>query len=280
MASGSRGVLYVVGTPLGNLEDLSDRARQTLATVDLIAAEDTRRTRGLLSSIGLIRPLTAYHAHNESRQTPQLLGRLEGGESIALVSDAGTPLISDPGLRLVRDALAAGIRVVAVPGPSALIVALSICGIPAERFVFEGFLPRRAAARREHLKGLRAESRTMVFYEAVHRIPETFADLLAVFGPDRQAALARELTKLHESVETGTLADIAARLGESIPLKGEFVVVVAGAAEAPSQELAEAQRIFDLLREALPAAAAARLTAKITGLARNAIYALTRENGG
>jgi len=279
MASDSQGVLYVVGTPLGNLEDLTDRARRTLAMVDLVAAEDTRRTRGLLSSIGLNRPLIAYHEHNESRQTQRLIAELEQGHSIALVSDAGTPLISDPGLRLVSGALAAGLRVVCVPGPSALVAALSICGISAERFVFEGFLPRRTAARRERLEALRQEPRTLVFYEAVHRVAATLADLVALFGPDRPAALARELTKLHESLDGGTLAEIAARLGQSIPLKGEFVIVVAGAPEtAISGDEAQAQRVFGLLHAELPATTAAKLTAKITGISRNDVYRLTRED--
>jgi 16S rRNA (cytidine1402-2'-O)-methyltransferase len=277
MAGDSQGVLYVVGTPLGNLEDLSDRARQTLARVDLVAAEDTRRTRGLLSSIGLSRPLIAYHEHNESHQTQRLIAELERGKLIALVSDAGTPLISDPGLRLVSGCLAAGIRVECVPGPSALVAALSICGIAAERFTFEGFLPRRTAARREHLEALRREPRTMVFYEAVHRVKPMVTDLIAVFGPDRQAALARELTKLHESLDVATLAEIGARLGESIPLKGEFVLVVAGAPEASgSSDEVEAQRIFQLLHTELPATTAAKLTAKITGISRNDVYRLTR----
>lgn len=275
MASDSPGVLYVVGTPLGNLEDLSDRARRTLAEVDIVAAEDTRRTRGLLSSIGLKRPLTAYQQHNESRQTPRLLGELARGRSVALVSDAGTPVISDPGHRLVSRALAEGVRVVCVPGPSAVAAALSVCGVPAERFAFEGFLPRRPAARRARLAALEREPRTLVFYEAVHRVEATLADLLDAFGGDRPAALARELTKLHESVETGTLAELRARLGTEIPLKGEFVLVVAGAPEAAA-DVSEARRVFALLHAELPAATAAKLTAKLTGLSRNAIYRLVR----
>lgn len=277
MASDSQGVLYVVGTPLGNLEDLSDRARRTLAAADLIAAEDTRHTRGLLSSIGLKRALIAYHEHNESRQTPRLLEALANGKSIALVSDAGTPLISDPGFELVSAALAAGIRVVCIPGPSALTAALSICGLPTDRFVFEGFLPRRGGPRRERLEFLAQEARTMVFYEAVHRIAATMTDLIATFGPDRRAALARELTKLHESLATGTLAEIAGQLGDGIPLKGEFVLVVTGVRMAEgAADLSEARRVFDLLHAELPAAAAAKLTSKITGASRDVVYRLTR----
>ncbi|MDH3506695.1 MAG: 16S rRNA (cytidine(1402)-2'-O)-methyltransferase [Gammaproteobacteria bacterium] len=276
MADESQGVLYVVGTPIGNLEDLSARAQRTLATVDLVAAEDTRHTRGLLSNIGLKQTLIVYQQHNESRQTERLIDVLAEGKSVALVSDAGTPLISDPGLTLVAAALDAGIEVVGIPGPSALVTALSISGLPAERFIFEGFLPRRAAARRSHLETLRHEPRTMVFYEAVHRVVDTVADLEAIFGSDRRIALARELTKLHESLESGTLAQIAARLGDDIPLKGEFVLVVAGASEAAGGDVAEATRVFEILHAELPATSAAKLTAKITGISRNEVYRLTR----
>ncbi len=276
MADESQGTLYVVGTPIGNLEDLSVRARHILSIVDLVAAEDTRHTRGLLSNIGLKQTLIAYQQHNESRETERLIGALREGKSVALVSDAGTPLISDPGLTLVSAALDAGIEVVGVPGPSALVTALSISGLPAERFVFEGFLPRRAPARRKQIESLKNETRTMVFYEAVHRVADTVADLEAIFGSDRRIALARELTKLHESLEPGTLGEIAARLGDDIPLKGEFVLVVAGADEAARGDAAEAKRVFEILHAELPATSAAKLTAKITGLSRNEVYRLTR----
>ncbi len=276
MADESQGTLYVVGTPIGNLEDLSVRARHTLSIVDLVAAEDTRHTRGLLSNIGLKQTLLVYQQHNESRQTERLLAALQEGNSVALVSDAGTPLISDPGLTLVSAALDAGIEVVGIPGPSALVTALSISGMPADRFVFEGFLPRRAAARRKRLETLRNQTRTMVFYEAVHRVEETVSDLAAVFGPGRPMALARELTKLHESLETGTLAEIGARLGDQIPLKGEFVLVVAGADEDAGGDVGEARRVFDILHAEMPATTAAKLTAKITGVSRNEVYRLAR----
>jgi 16S rRNA (cytidine1402-2'-O)-methyltransferase len=275
MTTESHGVLYVVSTPIGNLDDLSPRARQMLAKVEVVAAEDTRRTRGLLSSIGANRTLIAYHDHNESRRTPQLLARLKRGESVALVSDAGTPLISDPGLKLVQAALADNLRVVAIPGPSAVLAALAISGLPTDRFVFEGFLPSRAAARRARLEGLREERRTLVFFEAVHRIEAALADLAAVFGGARPAALARELTKLHEAVYPGTLESLSARLGEAIPLKGEFVLVVAGDATPVSGDMAEAQRVFAVLAAELPTGQAARLTAAITGVKRNAVYRLT-----
>jgi 16S rRNA (cytidine1402-2'-O)-methyltransferase len=280
MAGESPGVLYVVGTPLGNLEDLSERARRTLAEVDLVAAEDTRRTRRLLSSIGLKRPLISYHAHNESRQTERLLATLAGGASVALVSDAGTPNISDPGHRVVRAALDARFRVVCIPGPSAVVAALSISGMPADRFVFEGFLPRKGPARRARLEALRDESRTIVFFEAVHRMAATMADLVASLGSGRRAAIGRELTKVHETLTVDSLASLAAKLGHGYPLKGEFVIVVEGVAGPDTGDgppLAETRRVFDLLRAELPQSTAAKLTAKITGAPRDQVYGLGRD---
>ncbi|MCZ6475898.1 MAG: 16S rRNA (cytidine(1402)-2'-O)-methyltransferase [Gammaproteobacteria bacterium] len=276
MSATSSGTLYVVGTPIGNLGDLSARARSVLGAVDLIAAEDTRRTRGLLSSIELNATLMAYHEHNEQQRTPVLIARLQQGDSVALVSDAGMPSISDPGLRLVRAALAEKLPVVSVPGPTAVIAALTICGLATDRFVFEGFLPRRSGPRRQRVDALLSESRTMVFYEAVHRIAATLETLAGLFGPDRPAAIARELTKLHERVYTGTLAGLKSQLGNEIPLKGEFVLLVAGSADVRSASTAEAQRIFAILSNELSAKAAVALTAKITGLSRNDVYQLTR----
>jgi 16S rRNA (cytidine1402-2'-O)-methyltransferase len=264
----------VVGTPIGNLADLSERARAVLAGVDLIAAEDTRHTRGLLSSIGVQRPLTAYHEHNERARAPELLQRLMAGASVALVSDAGTPLISDPGWTLVRGAHAAGIPVTSVPGPSAVVAALSVAGLPTDRFVFEGFLPRRAAARAARLVELCVEPRTLVFFEAVHRIRACLQALVAAFGAERRATLGRELTKHHEQVRAGSLGSLAASLGGEIPLKGEFVLVVAGAEVAP--EAAEAERVFALLVPHVGRERAMRLTAEITGFGRNDLYRLTR----
>ena len=247
MNADSSGTLYVVGTPIGNLDDLSARARNVLGAVDLIAAEDTRRTGRLLSSIEVNGTLTAYHEHNERQQTPVLIARLERGDSLALVSDAGTPTISDPGLRLVRAALAEDLRVVSVPGPNAAVAALSIAGLATDRFVFEGFLPRRSGPRRQRVELLRSEARTMIFYEAVHRVSDTIETLEELFGPDRQAAIAREMTKLHEQIYTGTLAELGSELGAAIPLKGEFVLLVAGSSEVRSAPAAEAVRIFSLL---------------------------------
>jgi 16S rRNA (cytidine1402-2'-O)-methyltransferase len=273
-------VLYVVGTPIGNMEDLSPRARQVLAAVDVVAAEDTRRTRGLLSSIGANPRLIAYHDHNESRQASRIVARLLRGDSVALVSDAGMPLNSDPGYQLVRAASAAGVRVVSVPGPSAVLAALSIAGLATDRFAFEGFLPRRAAARRERLVALSTEPRTLVFYEAVHRVAATVAEMKSAFGPSRPAALARELTKLHEAVYRGSLETLHAALGAEIPLKGEFVLVVAGAPACVNEDMSEARRVFAALSAELPAGQAARLTAAVTGVKRNAVYRLARHDDG
>jgi 16S rRNA (cytidine1402-2'-O)-methyltransferase len=270
-----RGKLYVVGTPIGNLEDLSPRARDVLATADIIAAEDTRHTRGLLSRIGVESRLIAYHEHNETERVPELMERLEHGLSVALVSDAGTPLISDPGWRLVNAAQAAGLCVIPVPGPCAAVVALSAAGLPTDHFVFEGFLPRGATARAQRLEWLRREQRTLVFYEAVHRVAATLEALRVAFGGHRRAALARELTKVHEQIATGSLDEVAARIDAGIPLLGEFVIVVAGAAATTPDE-AEAQRIYALLAAELPPGQALQLTAAITGVSRNALYRLTR----
>lgn len=270
-----RGTLYVVATPIGNLGDLSPRAHEVLATADIIAAEDTRHTRGLLSSIGAESRLIAYHEHNESARVPQLLARLAAGDAVALVSDAGTPLISDPGWRLVHAARAAGIGVVPLPGPCAAIVALCASGLPTDHFVFEGFLPRRDAARDERLAALRGEERTLVFYEAVHRVAATVAAMRVAFGAERAAVLARELTKTHEQIVAGSLADLEARLGTDVPLLGEFVIVVAGAqVVAPDEK--EARRVYALLVAELPPAQALKLTSAITGLARNALYKAVR----
>jgi len=270
------GKLYVVATPIGNLDDLSPRARDALAMTEVIAAEDTRHTQGLLSRIGAESRLIAYHEHNEEQRVPELLERLAQGENVVLVSDAGTPLVSDPGWRLVHAAQAAGFTVVPVPGPCAAIAALMAAGLPTDRFVFEGFLPRRDGARAERLESLRRETRTMVFYEAVHRIGATIAALRTAFGADRRAAIARELTKIHEQIGTGTLAELEARLGADIPLLGEFVLVVAGASNDLPPDEDEAQRIYGLLAAEIEPGRALQLTAAITGLSRNALYRLTR----
>ncbi|HEX6993187.1 MAG TPA: 16S rRNA (cytidine(1402)-2'-O)-methyltransferase [Gammaproteobacteria bacterium] len=271
------GTLYVVGTPIGNLDDLSPRARDVLGRVSAIAAEDTRRTSGLLSTIGLKKPLIAFHEHNEDRRADALLARLAEGESLALVSDAGMPLISDPGWRLVERALEAGFDVRTVPGPSAVTAALSVSGLPTDRYVFEGFLPRRAQARDARLDALRDEDRTLVFFESVHRMPETIDALVRAFGPTRRACVARELTKVHEQIFRGSLEAIRRALGDAIPLLGEFVLVVAGRPATEGDEsAADVRRVFDVLRRELPPGRAAALTAELTGVSRNVVYRLTQ----
>jgi 16S rRNA (cytidine1402-2'-O)-methyltransferase len=266
--------LYVVATPLGNLDDISRRALDVLERVDLIAAEDTRHSRRLLSHYGIHTALTSLHEHNERDKLPGLLARLAAGQALALISDAGTPLVSDPGFVLVRAAREAGHPVVPVPGPSALICALSAAGLPSDRFLFEGFAPRRPAARRRWLDGLRGEPRTLVFYEASHRILDTLKDLAELFGSERRGVLARELTKLHETFIAGGLGELARRV-EADPQqrKGEFVMLVAGA-EPVGAAVGETERVLRILATELPLKRAAALTAEITGARRNELYQL------
>ncbi|KPN19610.1 tetrapyrrole methylase [Xanthomonas sp. Mitacek01] len=267
------GVLHVVATPIGNLGDLSPRAQAVLRGVDAICAEDTRHTRQLLGHFGIERPLVALHEHNEDGLSVRLVERLQAGESLALVSDAGTPLVSDPGFRLVRAARAAGLKVSPVPGPSALIAALSVAGLPSDRFVFEGFLPAKAGARRERLQALVAEPRTLLFYEASHRIEEMLADAAQVFGGDRKAVMARELTKLFETVLDGPLDALAARVKtEADQRKGEFVVLIEGAGDDADARLAEGHRVYALLSREMKPSLAAKLAADITGAPRKALY--------
>lgn len=275
----ARGVLHVVATPIGNLADLSPRAQQVLRDVDAICAEDTRHTRALLAHFGIDTPALALHEHNEEALAGRVVARLLAGESLALVSDAGTPLVSDPGFRLVRAAREAGVRVSPVPGPSAVVAALSVAGLPSDRFTFEGFLPAKATARREALARLAGEPRTLVFYESSHRIIETLADMRGAFGDDRPAALARELTKLFETVLDGSLADLQAQVdADPNQRKGEFVVVVQGAGDDADAQLAEGRRVYMLLSAHLPPSSAARLAAEITGAPRKALYGGGNEN--
>ncbi|KAF1704122.1 16S rRNA (cytidine(1402)-2'-O)-methyltransferase [Pseudoxanthomonas kaohsiungensis] len=265
--------LHVVATPIGNLGDLSPRAQQVLREVAAVCAEDTRRSGQLLAHFGIGTPLLALHEHNEQQLAERLVARLLGGEALALVSDAGTPLVSDPGYRLVRAARAAGVKVSPVPGPSALVAALSVAGLPSDRFTFEGFLPAKASARRERLAALAGEPRTLVFYESSHRIEESLADLRAAFGDDRPAVLARELTKLFETVLDGTLADLHARVAaDADQRKGEFVLVVQGVGEDADAKLVEGRRVHAILARQLPPSTAAKLAAEITGAPRKALY--------
>jgi len=269
------GTLFVVATPIGNLDDLTPRARRTLADADLIAAEDTRHSATLLQHFGIATRCVALHEHNERDVSAGLVERLRAGTNIALISDAGTPLVSDPGFRLVRAAREAGIKVSPVPGACAAIAALSVAGLPSDRFVFEGFLPAKAAARRAHLQALRHETRTLVFYESSHRIVETLADFVSEFGAGRHAVVARELTKLFETVLDDTLGGLAASVcADANQQRGEFVVLVGGADDdAAAARLAAGRRAFDLLRKELPPGRAARLAAEISGAPRNALYA-------
>lgn len=267
------GTLHVVATPIGNLGDLSPRALDTLRAVAAICAEDTRRSGQLLAHFGIAKPLLALHEHNEDAIAQKLVARLLAGDSLALVSDAGTPLVSDPGFRLVRAARAAGVKVSPVPGASALIAALSVAGLPSDRFAFEGFLPAKASARRERLQGLVAEPRTLIFYESSHRIGDTLADMALAFGDERPAVLARELTKLFETVLDGTLAELCAKVeADADQRKGEFVLLVQGAGEDADAKVAEGRRLYAAISQHLPPSTAARLAAELSGAPRKALY--------
>jgi 16S rRNA (cytidine1402-2'-O)-methyltransferase len=273
MAVTQAGTLYVVATPIGNLGDLTARAREVLAAVDAICAEDTRHTRQLLAQTGIERPLLALHEHNEEDVAWKLVERLRAGETLALVSDAGTPLVSDPGYRLVREVRAAGLKVSPVPGACAAIAALSVAGIPSDRFCFEGFLPAKASGRREKLTALSGESRTMVFYESAHRIEESLSDMAAAFGGQREAVIARELTKLFETVLGDTLDDLIAKVAaDDNQRKGEFVIVVRGCEDDTEARLLEGQRLYAKLAEHLKPSLAAKLAADISGAPRKALY--------
>jgi len=275
MSSVQPGCLWVVATPIGHRDDFSARAIATLREVAVIAAEDTRHSRPLLMHHNIATHLIALHEHNEREVVEAIVRRLEGGESVALISDAGTPLISDPGFRLVRAARAAGIRCAPVPGACAAIAALSVAGLPSDRFVFEGFLPPKSAARRARLQELAGEPRTLIFYESSHRVAESLADMRAVFGDGREAVLARELTKLFETVLDEPLAQLAERVAnDPDQQRGECVILVAGRGEEADAKLAEGQRIFAILREELPPAKAAKLAAAISGAPRKELYQL------
>jgi 16S rRNA (cytidine1402-2'-O)-methyltransferase len=270
------GRLQVVATPIGNLGDLSARAREALAQTDLIAAEDTRHTAGLLHAIGIAKPMVSLNAHNEGERVQELLKRLQEGAVISLVSDAGTPLLSDPGFALVREVAKAGHEIRIIPGPSAITAALAIAGLPAHRFCFEGFLPARARERRTTLTGLASETRTLVFFEAPHRIVEVLADLAQEFGGERQAVVARELTKIHETIYRGTLADLAQQAaGDANMQRGELTIVVHGSAEARTDvDMTLLRRAVDLLTKELPPGRAAAIAAQLTGATRSQAYAL------
>lgn len=273
MMSTAAATLYVVATPIGNLGDLSPRAQEVLRSVAAICAEDTRHTGQLLSHFGISKPLVALHDHNEEAMAERVVARLLGGESLAVVSDAGTPLVSDPGFRLVRAARAAGVKVSPIPGACAAIAALSVAGLPSDRFVFEGFLPAKGAARRERLNKLAAETGTLVFYESSHRIAESLTDMAAAFGSERPAVVARELTKLFETVLDGSLEQLLDKvLADDNQRKGEFVVMVQGAGDDEEAKVAEGRRLYAKLNEHLPPSTAAKLAAELSGAPRKALY--------
>lgn len=266
------GTLYVVATPIGNLDDLTPRAQQTLAAVDLVAAEDTRHTRRLLISIGAKPALLALHDHNEEQAVHGLIESLRDGKDVALVSDAGTPLVSDPGYRLVKAAHEHGISVVPIAGPSAVTAALSAAGLPTDRFCFEGFAPAKRAARRQWLEGLAAEERTIVLYESVHRIKDCLADLVDIFGADRRAFIGRELTKMYEQCVQETLGRLQQLVEDGeIVSKGEFAIVICGA-EPSAESALNMDSLLTELAAHLSAKDAARVAANVSGQRKNDLY--------
>ena len=275
------GTLYLVPTPIGNLGDISGRMADTLAEVDFIAAEDTRVTLKLLNHLGLKKPLISYYRHNTEAGGQAVLNRLLAGESCALVTDAGTPAISDPGEDLVALCARNGVDVVSIPGPCALITALAASGLPTGRFTFEGFLAMNKKNRRTHLESLAGEQRTMIFYEAPHKLTATLDDLTAAFGPERRIALCRELTKLHEEVRRTTLGEAVQWYAQNPP-RGEFVLVVEGAPETAQEELTMEDglaRVAALRSAGSSLRDAVKQTAKETGLPKNELYALALEQG-
>ena len=269
----SSAILHVVATPIGNLDDITLRALRVLAEVDVIAAEDTRHTRVLLSHYDIDTPMLALHEHNEDKAAPKLVARLENGQAIALVSDAGTPLLSDPGFRLVRAAAEAGITISTVPGPSAITAALSICGIATDRFTFEGFLPQKQSARIGLLSALQDEPRTVILFESSHRIVASLQDMETVLGSGREASICREMTKQFETVLRGNLADLRRRLEEDPnQRKGEFVIVLSGGEVDYPAALGKAMELGHALQEYLPISQAARVAARVCGVSRRELY--------
>jgi len=274
----------VVATPIGNRDDLSPRARQVLTSVDIIAAEDTRHTGRLLSHFGVKTAQMALHDHNEEKVIARVLERLKSGSNVALVSDAGTPLVSDPGYRLLQAAHALDITVSPIPGPSAVISAISVAGLPTDRFCFEGYLPAKREARQTVLQKLRGEERTMIFLESVHRISAALTDLVEAFGADRKAFLGRELTKMHEQCVQANLGRLARLLDDgSIPRKGEFVLVIHGAeADESADPTVSIQTLLKELMQSLPGKQAVNIVARVTNHPRNDIYRLMldfKDNG-
>ena len=278
----TESTLFVVATPIGNLDDLSPRARKVLEEADLVAAEDTRHTRRLLSHFGIKTPQIALHEHNEEALVSELIGKLQEGLTVALVSDAGTPLISDPGFRLLRAAHAQGIQVSPVPGPSAVLAALSVAGLPTDRFCFEGFLPAKQSARLRRLQKLAQETRTIVCFESVHRIADCLSDLLQTFGNERQVFIGRELTKLHEQCVSGTLAELRRMLDDGrIALKGEFVLAIEGQRVTESSAVnIDLNQLLLEITAVLPGSQAVDIVTSLTGRGRNEVYRLMLSQQG
>ncbi len=276
----NQGILYVVATPIGNLGDMVPRAVETLQTVALIAAEDTRHSSRLLSHFAIKTPCIAYHDHSDDSRVDQLVAKMQAGESIALISDAGTPLVSDPGYRLVRSARQAGIQVVPIPGACAMIAALSAAGLPSDRFAFEGFLPAKQIARCTQLQSLAADSRTLIFYEAPHRILETLQDMVQVFGPEREVVIAREITKTFETIKGDSVAALVDWVAaDSNQQRGEIVLLVHGAPKQENEMLTPEQiHIMKVLLDELPVKQAASIGAKLTGLKKNFLYDWALQN--
>jgi 16S rRNA (cytidine1402-2'-O)-methyltransferase len=276
MSIQDKGVLYIVATPIGHLEDITYRAVETLKKVDYIVAEDTRHSKPLLTKLGIQKKLLTLHEHNERLQAGKVCDQIANGMNVALISDAGTPLISDPGYHLVRQAQEQGIRVIPIPGASALITALSASGLPTDRFVFEGFLSAKTIARCKQIEKLQSESRTMVFYEAPHRILETLSDMVTIFGQAREAVLARELTKTFEIIRRDSLAELLSWVtADSDQSRGEIVLLVAGSLKNNNEEVSEnALDMLKVLLEELPLNQAAQLVAKITRIPKRVLYDL------
>ena len=267
------GTLFVIATPIGNLADLSPRAQATFRDVAAIYAEDTRHTGQLLMRLGIRCPLVALHQHNEASLIHHVVSRLKEGEKLALVSDAGTPVVSDPGFRLIRAVQAANLAISPIPGPCAAIAALSVSGLPSDRFSFEGFLPAKASARRRRLQQIVTQSRTLIFYEASHRIAETMRDMVEIFGADRWGVLARELTKRFETIKAGELAELVTWMcADDAQRKGEFVLMVHGAAPDQQSQREEGMRVYTVLARHLSPSLAARLAAEVTGASRKELY--------
>lgn len=277
--STKQACLYVIATPIGNLRDISQRAIETLSGVDAILCEDTRHSGKLLAELGIRKPMISLHDHNERARIEQVLARLQAGESLALISDAGTPLISDPGFPLVRALRQAGVPVLPIPGANAVITALSAAGLPTDRFSFEGFLPAKSGARRELLESLANDPRTLVFYESPRRLAAMLADVASVIDADREVVVARELTKLHEEFIQGMAGELAVSLADR-EIKGECVVMIAGARKQSKSLAMDAEKVLRVLLKELPASKAAKVAAQLTGESRKELYALASRLSG